>query len=251
MNKFATAFLAVVVCLALAEACSPPARQGLETGAGGTSSGGGDSTGSGAAGAGSGSAGTIGSGSAGTIGSAGSGPGTAGTGAAGAGSGSAGTTGTGGAAAGPGAAGSPGIPDMIDDLEDNNGRILMANGRQGPWHVFNDQSGGNQVPAYGGTFAPQSGGPTTRSTPFTRPGAATRTVGSASISTTPPTSRSRPRARGTTRAPTPASPSGRRGTATCASSSRRRRSSPPTAAARARRRRAAGTFTARASCRGS
>ena len=36
--------------------------------------------------------------------------------------------------------------------------ILVANGRQGPWHSFNDQSGGNQTPPFNGTFAPQSGG---------------------------------------------------------------------------------------------
>ena len=34
----------------------------------------------------------------------------------------------------------------------------MANGRQGPWHSFNDQNGGNQQPPYGGTFTPQPGG---------------------------------------------------------------------------------------------
>ena len=47
---------------------------------------------------------------------------------------------------------------MIDNLDDGDGRILMADGRQGPWHVFNDQNGGNQQPPFNGPFVAQSGG---------------------------------------------------------------------------------------------
>jgi hypothetical protein len=87
-------------------------------------------------------------------------------GAAGSGSGDAGSggpQGTAGSASGgsTGAAGSGGsgaVADMVDDFEDNDGRIIQAQGRQGPWHTFNNQNGGNQVPAFNGTFAPAAGG---------------------------------------------------------------------------------------------
>ncbi|MEO5768699.1 MAG: hypothetical protein ABIS92_10145 [Polyangia bacterium] len=48
--------------------------------------------------------------------------------------------------------------DMIDDLDDNDPMILAVNGRRGPWHAFNNQNGGNQQPAPGTSFTPQSGG---------------------------------------------------------------------------------------------
>lgn len=48
--------------------------------------------------------------------------------------------------------------ELIDDLEDNDERILQTMGRQGPWHIFNDQeNGGNQVPPFS-SFAPQMSG---------------------------------------------------------------------------------------------
>jgi hypothetical protein len=62
--------------------------------------------------------------------------------------------GSGGAMGSAGGAGS----DVIDDFDDGDGRISMTSGRQGPWHSFNDSSGGNQQPSINGPFAPQSGG---------------------------------------------------------------------------------------------
>ena len=47
---------------------------------------------------------------------------------------------------------------MIDNLDDADGRIIMANGRQGPWHSFNDSNGGNQQPPIGTGFLPVTGG---------------------------------------------------------------------------------------------
>jgi hypothetical protein len=68
-----------------------------------------------------------------------------------------GGTGSGGASSGSGGSGPS--ADMIDNLDDGDGRILMTGGRQGPWHTFNNNSnGGNQQPAYTSTFLPQSGG---------------------------------------------------------------------------------------------
>jgi hypothetical protein len=47
---------------------------------------------------------------------------------------------------------------VIDDLEDNDARIVAKEGRQGPWHVFNNQgNGGNQQPS-SSAFAPEKGG---------------------------------------------------------------------------------------------
>jgi hypothetical protein len=48
--------------------------------------------------------------------------------------------------------------DMIDDLEDNDARILMNGGRQGPWHIFNSADGGTQTPASNAELKPESGG---------------------------------------------------------------------------------------------
>jgi hypothetical protein len=90
------------------------------------------------------------------------------TGGVNASGGSAGSTtgGTGGAitsAGGAAAGGTSGATsssktDMIDDLEDGDGRILQLNGRQGPWHTFNSgDSGGTQTPA-GPTLIPVPGG---------------------------------------------------------------------------------------------
>jgi len=69
--------------------------------------------------------------------------------------GSGGSTGTGGmpTSAGP-------TFDMIDNLDDGDGRIRMSGGRQGPWHTFNSapSNGGNQVPAFTAVFTPEMGG---------------------------------------------------------------------------------------------
>jgi hypothetical protein len=106
--------------------------------------------------------------SAGSTGAPGAGGGTGSggvTGAGGSGSGLGGSSapGTGGASgSGAGGSGSGGSSapanDMIDNLDDNDGRIIMTAGRQGPWHSFNDTNGGNQQPPINGTFMPTSGG---------------------------------------------------------------------------------------------
>src|SRR6185436_10442083 len=78
-----------------------------------------------------------------------------GSGQAGTGSGSAGTTGTAGTT---GAGGTVSANEMIDNLDDNNAFIIMANGRQGPWHSFNDSNGGNIQPPLGTGFVATAGG---------------------------------------------------------------------------------------------
>jgi hypothetical protein len=55
----------------------------------------------------------------------------------------------GGTATGGGAAG----PELIDDMEDGDGRILANSGRQGPWHVFNSSDTGP-----GKVVTPEKGG---------------------------------------------------------------------------------------------
>ena len=58
-----------------------------------------------------------------------------------------------------GAAGTTGTSsEMIDKLDDNDARIMMVGGRQGPWHSFNDSNGGNQQPPIGTGFLPVPGG---------------------------------------------------------------------------------------------
>ena len=180
-NRLFIGLLAVSLAASLSEACHPTGNVGTGT-AGNGSQGTGNSSGA----AGSGSAGTTGaagtSGSAGTPGSAGSVSTTAGTSGS---AGDAGVTGTGnvgatGSAGTTGAGGAVAIADMIDNLDDNDGRIIQANGRQGPWHSFNNQSGGNQTPMFNG-FLPAAAARTTPRTPFTRPAAATRSAASASI----------------------------------------------------------------------
>jgi hypothetical protein len=141
-----------LACLASFVACSHPGAKEAPSGSGGA----GDNVGAGnGPGTGGNNAGTAGTGP----GTGGDGVGVGGTGGTSAGSAGSGAAGTGSGSAGSGAGGtSAPATDMIDDLEDNDGRIIVTNGRQGPWHVFNDSSGGNQVPPFGGTFAPQSGG---------------------------------------------------------------------------------------------
>src|SRR6188768_1005162 len=160
-NRLFVGLLAAGLSLSLGEACHP-------TGGTMTGSAGSGSTGSGGTGTGN-TTGSAGSGSGNTSGNAG----TTGTGndTGAAGSGTAGsTTGAGGSAGDTGAAGNTGtgnstgaagtgvIADMIDNLDDADGRIIMANSRQEPWHSFNDSNGGNQQPPIGTGFLPVSGG---------------------------------------------------------------------------------------------
>src|SRR5689334_14311317 len=157
-NRLFIGLLAAGFALSLSQACGHKATPGESGTAGSGTPGGGGSTGAGnTTGTGNGtgtgdSTGSAGDGSAGTTGAGGSATGTAGsaTGTAGSGTGTAGATGTGGS--GP-------STDMIDNLDDNNGFIIQANGRQGPWHSFNDTtSSGNQQPPLGSGFMPASGG---------------------------------------------------------------------------------------------
>ena len=86
----------------------------------------------------------------GNSGSSNGGGATDGGSATGGGGGTGGASGTGGGTAtGGGSAG----PELIDDLEDGDGRILMSSGRQGPWHVFNSGDTGAGKP-----IMPEMGG---------------------------------------------------------------------------------------------
>lgn len=102
---------------------------------------GGSSTGGDGAGGSTGGEGTSGAGTGGSSGS--SSGGSAGGDAAG-GSATGGGTSTGGGNA---------VTEMIDDLEDGDGRIAMSSGRQGPWHVFNSGDTGAGKP-----ITPEMGG---------------------------------------------------------------------------------------------
>ncbi|HEY4159381.1 MAG TPA: hypothetical protein VGM29_14835, partial [Polyangiaceae bacterium] len=78
--------------------------------------------------------------SGGSAGTGTSGTGTSGTGTAGTGTSGSGTS---GGSAGTGTAGSGGSPsgpteDLVDDLEDADGRIIVTQGRQGNWFTFSD-----------------------------------------------------------------------------------------------------------------
>ena len=54
----------------------------------------------------------------------------------------------------PGAGGVVTTADMIDHLDDGDARIIMVNGRQGPWHSFSEPAGGNiQPPSDAGFFS--------------------------------------------------------------------------------------------------
>ena len=161
-NRLFIGLLAVSLAASLSEACHPTGNVGTGT-AGNGSQGTGNSSGA----AGSGSAGTTGaagtSGSAGTPGSAGSVSTTAGTSGSAGGTGNAGGTGTGnvgatGSAGTTGAGGAVTTADMIDHMDDGDARIIMANGRQGPWHSFSEPAGGNIQPPIGTGFLPATGG---------------------------------------------------------------------------------------------
>ncbi|HET9931729.1 MAG TPA: carbohydrate binding domain-containing protein [Polyangiaceae bacterium] len=65
-----------------------------------------------------------------------------------------GASGSGGGNASGGAP--PLVTEMIDDMEDGDGRILMMNGRQGPWHTFNSGES-TQMPA-GPSITPEMAG---------------------------------------------------------------------------------------------
>jgi hypothetical protein len=125
-----------------------PVGSGGNVGTGGTPGDGG-STASGGT-----SSDTGGSSTAGSGGSSVAGSETGGSGGSSAGNDSGGSNATGGSggsanATGGGAAG----PELIDDLEDGDGRILASSGRQGPWHAFNS---GDTGP--GKTVTPEMGG---------------------------------------------------------------------------------------------
>ena len=135
----------------------------------------------------------------------------------------------------PGAGGMVTSLEMIDNLEDNDRQIIAANGRQGPWHSFNDSNGGNIQPPLGTGFVAD------------RRRREQHRVRRAHDRQRLPVRRRRLRseqrdddARGDAehgvqrQRVSTASPSGRRAAARCASSSRCARSSRPTAAARAR-----------------
>lgn len=83
--------------------------------------------------------------------------GSATSGGSGGGDASGGTDSAGGSSSG-GSGGGSASPDMIDDLEDGDARILMSSGRQGPWHIFNSADGGTQTPASNDALKPESGG---------------------------------------------------------------------------------------------
>lgn len=46
-------------------------------------------------------------------------------------------------------------PNLIDDLEDGDGAIIMQAGRVGSWFTYNDGSAGTQTPPAGSTFLPE------------------------------------------------------------------------------------------------
>ena len=60
--------------------------------------------------------------------------------------------------------------DIIDDLEDNDGRILVTQGRQGSWYAFSDGTITPGAPDDAGNtngFTPGSPGAGSASTPLT------------------------------------------------------------------------------------
>ncbi len=157
--------LAAAFAVSLSEACSHQGGSG-NPGSAGNGAAGTGSPGQAGTGAGPGNAGTSGSaGDTGTAGDTGSGGSSStGTGnsigSGGTGSGNtSGVAGTNGVAGTSGTAGTTGSSEMIDHLDDNNGFIIVVNGRQGPWHSFNNTtSSGNQQPPIGTGFMPVSGG---------------------------------------------------------------------------------------------
>jgi len=159
-NRLLIGLLAAGFAVSLSEACNHAGGNG-PTGTAGTGSGS-AGTGSGQAGTGPGNAGT--SGEAGNFGGAGTGGSATGTGNS---VGSAGTTGDAGTTGGGATTGSAGTTgsggsssslEMIDNLEDNDRQIIVVNGRQGPWHSFNDTNGGNIQPPLGTGFVATAGG---------------------------------------------------------------------------------------------
>jgi hypothetical protein len=68
-------------------------------------------------------------------------------------------TGSGGSSAGGGSGGSggsggvaPGPDELVDDMEDGDGQVLLAGGRDGYWYTFGDDTGGYLEPAEGVDF---------------------------------------------------------------------------------------------------
>jgi hypothetical protein len=103
-----------------------------------------------------GTGGTPGAGGSGPSGTAGTTTGTAGSTAA------AGSTGTGGAAPGGGtckmSAKATGTPPVIDDFEDGNADVAMADGRVGGWYLATDATG-TTTPAAGAAMPADGGMP--------------------------------------------------------------------------------------------
>src|SRR4051794_1025507 len=157
-NRLFLGLLAAGLAVSFADGCQHTG--GGKSGAAGSGPQGG--AGSGTAGSSSGQGGS-GPGSAGTTGT-GDASGIAGTTGSGATTGSAGTTGTGNASGSAGAVGTAGTGgmassvEMIDNLEDNDARIITANGRQGVWHSFNDANSSNIQPPLGTGFVAAAGG---------------------------------------------------------------------------------------------
>lgn len=72
-----------------------------------------------------------------------------GSGASGSGASGSGASGSGGD--GMGGDGPASGYELIDDMEDNNQFVAFTSGRNGPWGVYNDESGGSQMPSPGFT----------------------------------------------------------------------------------------------------
>jgi hypothetical protein len=121
------------------------------------------STGGGGAGAPNGNAGGTPAPVGGQVGNGGSAPasGMGGSQPVGTGGGTSGSTSAGGQTSGGAGPGSVSIsPDnMIDDLEDNDGSILLLGSRVGAWYTYHDATaGGMQTPEMGIAFVPQDCG---------------------------------------------------------------------------------------------
>jgi len=135
--------------------CQPLGTGGTVGSTGGTTSDGGTVATGGTTDTG-GSVGTGGGSSGGTEASGGISGGSSSTGgndSGGSASGGTGGTATGGSGGNTATGGGTPGPEVIDDLEDGDGRILANSGRQGPWHVFNSSDTGA-----GKGITPEKGG---------------------------------------------------------------------------------------------
>lgn len=142
----------------VANECTSDMGSGGSQGQGGSTANGGAVTSNGGVTA-TGGATAMSGGSTGTGGESSANGGSQASGGVGGGGGGATTTGGsgGGNSAGSGTGGStPLTTEMIDDMEDGDGRIIEMNGRQGPWHTFNSGES-TQMPA-GPAITPETGG---------------------------------------------------------------------------------------------